>query len=74
MIRIFKKYKKECNSNNKNMVLYNSYCKFGNDIQIGGYKCMNGRWHNTCQISNCKKPYIFDTYVKRCISEEGNKN
>jgi len=72
--RIFKKYEKECNPNNKNMVLYNSYCKFGNDIQIGGYKCMNGRWHNTCQISNCKKPYIFDTYVKRCISEEGNKN
>ena len=72
--RIFKKYEKECNPNNKNMVLYNSYCKFGNDIQIGGYKCMNGRWHNTCQISNCNKPYIFDTYVKRCISEEGNKN
>ena len=65
--RIFNKYKKECNPDNKNMVLYNSYCKFGNDIQIGGYKCIDGRWRNTCQISNCKKPYIFDTYVKRCF-------
>ena len=65
--RIFNKYKKQCNPNNKNMVLYNPSCKFGNNIQIGGYKCSNGRWHNTCQISNCKKPYIFDTYVKRCI-------
>ena len=72
--RIFNKYEKECNPDNKKMVLYNSYCKFGNDIQIGGYKCIDGRWRNTCQISNCKKPYIFDTYVKRCISEEGNKN
>ena len=26
--RIFKKYKKGCNPNNKNMVLYDSHCKF----------------------------------------------
>ena len=70
--RIFKKYKNECNPDNKNMVLYNSYCKFGNNIQIGGYKCMNGRWYSLCQISNCKKPYIFDTYVKRCIPGKVN--
>ena len=70
--KIFSKYKNECNTNNKNMVLYNSYCKFGNDIQIGGYKCFNGRWFSICQISNCKKPYIFDTYAKRCIP--GNIN
>ncbi len=72
--RIFKKYKNECNPDNKNMVLYNSYCKFGNNIQIGGYKCMNGRWYSLCQISNCKKPYIFDTYVKRCIPGKVNIN
>ncbi len=72
--RIFNKYKKQCNPNNKIMVLYNPSCKFGNTNQIGGYKCSNGRWHNTCQISNCKKPYIFDTYAKRCIKEESNKN
>ena len=71
--RIFNKYKKECNPDNKKMVLYNSYCKFGNDIQIGGYKCVDGRWRNTCQISNCKKPYIFDTYVKRCFLPKGNR-
>ncbi len=72
--RIFNKYKKECNPDNKKMVLYNSYCKFGNDIQIGGYKCINGKWSDTCQISNCKKPYIFDTYVKRCIPGKVNIN
>ena len=74
--RIFNKYKKECNPDNKKMVLYNSYCKFGNDIQIGGYKCVDGRWRNTCQISNCKKPYIFNTYNKRCIllKDKNNKN
>ncbi len=70
---IFNKYKKHCNPDNKNMVLYNPSCKFGNDIQIGGYKCINGKWSDTCQISNCKKPYLFDTYVKRCISRRKEK-
>jgi hypothetical protein len=63
--RIFKKYETECNPDNKNMVLYNSDCKFVNENQIGGYKCMDGRWDNTCQISNCKKPYIVNTYNKK---------
>ncbi len=26
----------------------------------------NGKWSKKCQVSNCKKPYIFNTYTKEC--------
>ena len=64
--RIFEKYKTECNSDNKNMVLLSDKCKFDDKNKIGGFKCINGKWSNECQVSNCIKPYIFNTYTKTC--------
>ena len=64
--RIFFKYKTHCNTDNKNLVLLSDECKFNDDIKIGGYSCINGKWSNICQVSNCKKPYIFNTYTKSC--------
>jgi hypothetical protein len=64
--RIFKKYKYECNINNKKMVLLSNECKFENKFQLGGFKCINSKWSNICQISNCIKPYTFNTETKEC--------
>ena len=64
--RIFKKYETQCNSDNKNMVLLSDSCKFDDKNKIGGFKCINGKWSKKCQVSNCKKPYIFNTYTKEC--------
>ena len=57
------------------MVLLNDSCKFDDDNKIGGYSCVNGKWSNICQVSNCKKPYTFNTYNKSCyISDVIKKN
>ena len=72
--RIFSKYQTECNVENKNMVLLNDLCKFDDDIKIGGYSCIDGKWSNVCQISNCKKPYTFNTYNKSCVLSDIIKN
>ena len=71
--RIFLKYKTDCNTNNKNLVLLSDECKFNDDIKIGGYSCINGKWSNICQVSNCKKPYIFNTYTKSCYLSDIKK-
>ena len=66
--RIFKKYETECNPDNKYMVLLSDTCKFDDKNKIGGFKCINGKWSKECQVSNCKKPYTFNTYTKECES------
>ena len=50
------------------MVLLSDTCKFDDKNKIGGFKCINGKWSKECQVSNCKKPYTFNTYTKECES------
>lgn len=39
-LKIIEKYKKECNPENKRLLLYNDLCKFDNDSHShGGYQC-----------------------------------
>ena len=62
---IFKKYKKECNPENLNLVLKNDNC-----IK-GGYLCnKNGTWSNICKQYYCDEGYQFDTYKKECKKDK----
>ena len=68
--RIFRKYEYECNPDNKNLVLLDDHCKFDDKYLIGGYSCVNCKWSNKCEISNCLKPYTFNTYTRECVEND----
>ena len=66
-LRIVNKYKNECNSNNKKLLLINDKCKFGNFFTHGGFLCDdNGKWSNFCQASYCDDGYFFDNFYNVC--------
>ena len=71
-LNIIEKYKKECNSDNKKLLLLNDSCKFENDSHAhGGFQCGNdGKWSNVCVPSYCDEGYIFDTFYRKCIKDE----
>jgi hypothetical protein len=71
-LNIVEKYKKECNPDNKKLLLLNDSCKFENDSHAhGGFQCGNdGKWSNVCVPSYCDEGYIFDTFYRKCIKDE----
>ena len=65
-LRILKKYEKECNKDNFNLLLLNDKCKKIN-YTITGAICFNGSWN----FNNCKNAFFvfvfeFDTYFIYC--------
>ena len=69
-LRIVNKYKSECNSNNKKLLLINDECQFDNFYTHGGFLCDdNGKWSNFCQASYCDDGYFFDNYYNVCIRD-----
>ncbi len=70
-LNIVEKYKKECNSDNKRLLLLSDSCKFDDSHAHGGFQCGNdGKWSNVCVPSYCDEGYIFDTFYKKCIKDE----
>ncbi len=69
-LRIVNKYKSECNSNNKKLLLINDKCQFDNFYTHGGFLCDdNGKWSSFCQASYCDDGYFFDNYYNVCIRD-----
>lgn len=72
-LRIFDKYKKNCNPKNKKLLLITDECKgkFGNEHMHGGYACSDdGVWDKTtCVPSYCDIGYIYDHKNKKCIAD-----
>ena len=69
-LKIFERYKIECNSKNKKLVLVSSECdgSFKNKYTHGGYECGdNGLWSKKCVPSYCDIGYIFDHKEHKCI-------
>ena len=66
--RIFKKYKTECNKDNKRLLLKNDSCKFNEQFLKGGNVCGDdGKWNlNKCEPYYCIEGYLFDPYNKKC--------
>ena len=74
--KIFEKYKKECNPNNKNLVLVTSECDkfFKNNYTHGGYQCgSDGKWSTKCVASYCDLGYIFDHVKGKCVIDYCSK-
>ena len=80
-LRIFEKYKTQCNPNNKKLLLITDECdgKFGEHAH-GGYECGDdGFWTTNCVASYCDIGYIYDFDKKKCFEnackpeEAGNK-
>ena len=74
-MKIYKKYKEECNPKNKKLVKRSSEC----DSQItiehahGGYQCGNdGKWSSLCVASYCDDGYYFDFFNQQCYEEKCN--
>ena len=71
-IKIFEKFKTECNPNNKNLVKVSEECdkEFKYKYIHGGYECGNdGKWSNKCVPSYCDPGYFFDQKNKQCIKD-----
>ena len=71
-IKIFEKFKTECNPNNKNLVKVSEECdkEFKYKYIHGGYECGNdGKWSNKCVPSYCDEGYFFDQKNKQCIKD-----
>jgi hypothetical protein len=67
---IIKKYKTQCNKDNKKLLLVTEECdgQFENSYTHGGYVCGdNGVWTQTCVASYCDFGYVFDHTKKKCI-------
>ena len=65
-LRILKKYEKECNKDNFNLLLLNDKCKKIN-YTITGAICFNGSWNfNNCKNAFCDFGFEFDTHFKYC--------
>ena len=68
-LRIFEKYKTQCNPNNKKLLLITNECdgKFGKHAH-GGYECGDdGFWTTKCVASYCDIGYIYDFNKKKCV-------
>ena len=79
-LRIFEKYKLNCNPENKKLIFISNECdnSFGNNYTHGGYQCgEDGHWRKKCVASFCDIGYIFDHNKHQCIidvcSERENK-
>ena len=69
---IIKKYKTECNKDNKRLLLKNDSCKFENDANLrGGNVCGDdGKWNlEKCEPYYCVDGYLFDPYNKKCLKD-----
>ena len=67
---ILERYKTNCNSNNKKILLISKECDdiFNNSYTHGGYICGDdGKWTNTCVASYCDYGYLFDHTKNECI-------
>ena len=68
-LKIFEKYKTQCNPDNKKLLLITSECdgKFGEHAH-GGYECGDdGLWTNNCVASYCDIGYVYDFDKKICV-------
>lgn len=74
-LKIFDKYKKRCNPNNKNLLYITEKCTFDNSKIHGGYQCNDdGTWSDICIPSFCDYGYYFDKIEKKCIKDICIKN
>ena len=77
-LNYFEKYKKECNKDNKKLLLLNDKCIFKDKNSKGGFSCNdNGLWNediNKCKVSYCVEGYIFDTFNQTCVPDLCWKN
>ena len=73
--KIFKKYEKECNPDNKYLNYLKEDCKFNDKNLHGGYKCGDdGKWNKKCVPFYCDENYYFEPNRKKCILlKEKNK-
>ena len=76
--KIFEKYEKKCNKDNKFLLLEDNNC-FNLKVDKhahGGYVCgVNEEWDKTkCQAFYCDLGYYYDTYQKKCIEDFCTKN
>ena len=68
-LKIFEKYKTQCNPNNKKLLLITNKCdgKLG-EFTHGGYICgEDGFWTQKCVASYCDIGYFFDHDEKKCV-------
>ena len=66
--KIFKKYEKECNPDNKYLNYLKEDCKFNDKNLHGGYKCGDdGKWNKKCVPFYCDENYYFEPNRKKCI-------
>ena len=73
-LKIFEKYKTNCNPNNKKLLYITSECdgKFGKHAH-GGYECGDdGFWTTKCVASYCDIGYIYDFDKKKCVENVCN--
>ena len=68
-LKIYEKYKFQCNKLNKLLIYYTNLCTFEKKGLQGGFECGdNGIWNFTkCVLSYCDNGYIFDKINKECI-------
>ena len=68
-LKIYEKYKFQCNKLNKLLIYYTNLCTFEKKGLQGGFECGdNGIWNFTkCVPSYCDNGYIFDKINKECI-------
>lgn len=82
-LKIFEKYKTECNPQNKKLLLITDECdgKFGENVH-GGFICgEDGFWNKNCVAFYCDIGLFFDNDEQNCIKdpcgyedEDGNKD
>ena len=68
-LKIFKKYKTECNPKNKKLTLFTDDCYNIPNIQYshGGKVCGDdGKWSDKCAPIYCDFGYYFDDYKQKC--------
>ena len=70
-LKIYEKYKFQCNKLNKLLIYYTNLCTFEKKGLQGGFECGdNGIWNFTkCVPSYCDNGYIFDKINKECIKD-----
>ena len=73
-LKIFEKYKNQCNSKNKRLLLHDEIkCKdiIGREFEHGGYKCKeNNEWDkDNCEGYYCDIGYYFSQSEKKCIKD-----
>ena len=71
---IVQKYTKQCNKDNKRLVLIDNKCdEIVHKIDehaFGGYECgNNGKWSDKCVIAGCHEGFLFDFMNQKCIED-----